>query len=82
MDQNSQDRLDLTISDDSIVLAKNFGDCKSIIIDIDNEQNRLFVELMDIILNPGKHNLYVHDTRQRNVYSSVAFAIESDEIKK
>lgn len=74
------DRLDLTIDDNFIILDRNLGSGgEKIIINNDNNQNRVFVELIDAILNPGKHELYVHDTRTQNVYSSVAFAIEKKE---
>lgn len=78
MNIKEPERLDLVISDSRITITKNLGYSteKEIIIDNDNVKNRIFVELIDLILHPGKRQLYVHDTREKNVYSSVAFAIE------
>lgn len=70
-------RLDVYVDDDSIKLSKNFGaDNKDLVFNLDNDSNRLFVEFIDLIINPGKRDLFIHDNRHRNVYSSIAFCID------
>lgn len=76
-----ESRLDVYISDDVINMTKtNRGDIKSLLFTTNEYNNRIFVEFIDLILHPGKRNLYVHDMRTRDVYSSVSFAIEMDNV--
>lgn len=72
------DRLDLDITDSNIILTRNFNeDSKGIIIQNDNSSNKLFVEFLDAMLHPGKHELHIHDIRKKNVYSKISYSIES-----
>lgn len=71
------DRLDIYLDDDSVRIVKNFGaGGKELHLSLDNNKNRLFVEFIDLMLNRGKRDLFVHDCRNNNVYSNLSFAIE------
>lgn len=77
----TEERLDLYIRDDKLELIRNFScDTKDkAILLINNAENKMFIELLDLILHPGKRNLYVHDVRNSNVFSKVDFAINSED---
>lgn len=67
--------IDIAIENNFILITRNYE--KSELYEI--KEGKELLALIDAIMHPGKYNVYIHDLRSKEVYSSLTGCIENGE---